>query len=151
MTLERAQPGAGASGFPECVSHRVEASGDLTLTAADVEAVAQRVVSLLREERPVVDAGPRLWTTARVASELGRSEEWVRDHREELGVVTTSGVRPRLMFDPAAVRRWATARDGVVRSEAQKPAPIVGDHGARRRRAGTGVDLLPIGEDRSAA
>jgi hypothetical protein len=122
------------------------------LSPAAVDAVARRVVELLREA-PASEsaAGPLLWTTARTAQELGRSTEWVRDHRHELGVVTTRGARPRLMFDPAAVRQWATARDGVVGSGREKPASP-----RRLRRgpasvSGTGVDLLPVGAQEEAA
>lgn len=53
-----------------------------------VELIARRVVELLREAPAgAVDAGaggPVLWTTGRVAAELGFSAEWVRDHRAEL-------------------------------------------------------------------
>lgn len=119
-----------------------------------VEAIAQRVVELLREE-PVVDAGaagPVLWTTARVAAELGFSAEWVRDHRHELGLVTTSGARPRLMFEAAAVRSWATAREGARGpGERSQEADIPVPRASRRSRSAASrssvpvaVDLLPI-------
>ena len=126
------------------------------LSDADVEAVAAalapKVVELLRGTPAVapVDAVPGLWSTAQVGDFLGRSAEWVRDHRDELGVITTGGVRPRLMFDPGAVRSWATAREGVVRSETRDPASPLGAKRKRSQRMGTGADLLPIRGEQAA-
>lgn len=108
-----------------------------------VEAIARRVVELLREEPATITDAPEpmLWTTSRVAAELGRSAEWVRDHRDELGVVTTSGARPCLMFDRAVVCAWATAREPPT-DVAPQPTPQV-----RRRasRTTSNVPLLRIG------
>lgn len=124
-----------------------------------VEAIARRVVELLREAPAgVVDVGagePVLWTTSRVAAELGFSAEWVRDHRGELGVITTSGTRPRLMFEAAAVRAWATAREGArgtgERSQVAESPPVRRPRRPRSPSSGTGADLLPIrGESRAA-
>lgn len=116
-----------------------------------VEAIARRVVELLRKEPAAAALEPVLWTTARVAAELGRSAEWVRDHRHELGVVTTSGRRPRLLFPAVAVREWATSRGTGERSQAPESPP---PRRSRRRRSaslGTGANLLPIrGESRAA-
>lgn len=118
------------------------------------EVVARRVVELLRSDlAPVVADAPStlVWDTARVAQEIGRSRDFVRDHRHELGVLPAEGDRPRLLFDVEAVRRWATARDEVVRSEGS------GSPQSRRLRRvpasglGTGVDLLPVGSEEKAA
>lgn len=124
-----------------------------------VELIAQRVVELLREAPVgVVDAGagePVLWTTGRVAAELGFSAEWVRDHRAELGVVTMPGARPRLLFEAAAVRAWATAREGArgtgEMSQGAESPPVRRPRRSRSASSGTGADLLPIrGESRAA-
>ena len=136
--------------------HSMEPSDSMEATLPDlVEAIAQRVVELLREAPVgVVDAGagePVLWTTARVAAELGFSAEWVRDHRAELGVVTMPGARPRLLFEAAAVRAWATAREAGERSQAAEAPPARAPRRARRRSSGTGADLLPIRSESRAA
>jgi len=119
------------------------------------EAVARRVVELLADQpsspAPPASTGPRLLTARQVADRLGRSTDWVRSHRVELGQVPGVGARPRLLFDAAAVDHWATARQEVVRSSGES----VSAHPVRARgrglRAGSGVDLLPIRGDRRAA
>lgn len=111
--------------------------------------VADRVVARL-QARPALTE-PAVWTTARVAAELGRSEEWVRDHRHELGVLPAAGVRPRLMFDAGAVRSWATARDGREQSVAADRPPVLAARRVAPSRASSDIDLLPIRGDRSAA
>lgn len=105
-----------------------------------VDAIAARVVELLDERRPIAAGDELVWTTDRVAQELGRSEWWVREHRHELGVLPATGVKPRLLFDAAAVRAWATANA----SDATPPtaAPPVARPG--RRRPVSRPDLLPI-------
>lgn len=111
-----------------------------------VEAIARRVVELLRDDgaADIGPAGPRMWSTARVAAELGRSAEWVRDHRGELGVVTLTGDRPRLLFDPARVCAWATAREVSERSQAAERPQTRPARRSGRASSGTGADLLPI-------
>jgi hypothetical protein len=91
--------------------------------------------------RSASSPGRRLLTVAEVAQLAGRSRDWVRDHRAELGVVTVGhGPRPRLMFDGDAVRRRLSA-------PAPEPYRIGGGQAAaprRRRRPSTTVELLPI-------
>ncbi len=112
------------------------------------EAVARRVVELLADQpsspEPPASTGPRLLTARQVADRLGRSTDWVRSHRAELGQVPGVGARPRLLFDASAVDAWATARDEVVRSPAPDPASPLARARARRPRAGSGTDLLPV-------
>lgn len=131
---------------PERETHRTEPV-DLALLA---DMVAVRVVEMLRPSVPAAD-GPLAWTTGDVARELGRSADWVREHRQELGLLPAVGERPRLMFDPAAVRAWATARHEDVRSVAPEPAPTLAARRPRAARIRTDVDLIPIRGDRSAA
>jgi hypothetical protein len=74
-----------------------------TLDAASVEAVARRVVELMRGEgsssvRGLVDA-------ATLAAELGVTRSWVYEHRVELGAVRLgAGSKPRLRFDVQRAR-----------------------------------------------
>lgn len=117
------------------------------------EIVARRVVEMLRSEPPVVDdqADALVWDTGRVAREIGRSREFVRDHRHELGVLPAEGERPRLLFDAEAVRRWATAREDVVGSGTRESPRARRLRQAPASGLGTGADLLPIGDEEKAA
>ncbi len=119
----------------------VELTEMLEQTNADlVEATAQRVVELLAPHlalltAPATGASPaigRQLTVADVAARLGRSADWVRDHRAELGLLPAEGRRPRLLFDPEAVAVWATARST---GDASQPA---------RSSAATGNAPIPI-------
>jgi len=52
-----------------------------------VDAVARRVVELLREEGAVSRQGPRLLTVAAVAQEFGLSTDWVYANAGRLGAI----------------------------------------------------------------
>lgn len=102
-----------------------------------VEAVARRVVELLREEGYVSPrGGPALLTTRQVAEKLGHSTDWVRQHRHELGVRPGTGTRPRLLFDALAVTRYVTL--GPVDNDPERRTTVL------RRANQPRVDLLPI-------
>jgi hypothetical protein len=79
-----------------------------TLSEADVEAVARRVVELLVEERA---RGARLASAAELARVLGVERSWVYDHAADLGAMRLGdGPRARLRFDvDRALALW-TAR-----------------------------------------
>lgn len=109
------------------------------------EAVARRVVELLDERRAQPSPARRLLSAREVAEVLGRSVDWVREYRHELGVVAGRGARPRLLFDAAAVDRYATACDEVVRSQPDGASVHAAPRRERRPRTGTSVDLLPVG------
>src|SRR5215218_9722279 len=94
------------------------------LHPADVEAIAARVVAMMRDggpdagpqssavraERAAPDAEPRTLTARQVAHRYGVSPDWVRRNRDRLGVVQLgAGRRPRLRFDAAAVEEALTA------------------------------------------
>jgi hypothetical protein len=64
------------------------------LSPESVDAIARRVVDLLRDDLPA-----RLLTPLEVAQRLGRSRAWVYAHRDDLGA-----------------RRRETARDGSGRA-----------------------------------
>jgi len=105
------------------------------LDAESIEAVARRVVELLGDDAPLLDA-------AEVARRLGRSREWVYDHRNELGVVPLGdGPKPRLGFRPERVAAYSTGSRPQDRTEPSS------ERSARRRttrRNGQGADLLPV-------
>jgi hypothetical protein len=112
--------------------------------AALVDAIAARVVELLRSGGPAPAQGGLL-TTRQVAQRLGLSTDWVREHRQELGVLPASGDRPRLLFDPAAVEEFATARMASERSAGPDSTAVPSRLPHRSRaRTGDGPDLLPI-------
>lgn len=104
-----------------------------------VERIACRVVELLRDDAPLLEA-------ADVARRLGRSREWVYRHADELGAVRLGdGERPRLGFEPAKVAAYLSACESSRRTQgATEPAA---KRNPRRRAAvanGQGADLLPI-------
>jgi hypothetical protein len=117
------------------------------LDAAFVEAVARRVVELMRGEgvsssssssssRGLVDA-------ATLAAELGVTRSWVYEHRAELGAIQLgAGTKPRLRFD---VQR---AREALISGSQRPQADIANSAEAKRppvRRRGRprSVDSLP--------
>lgn len=134
---------------PVFASHRM-GEGFVVLAPESVDAVARRVVELLADA-PTETSGPLVWTPAQVAEHVGRSVDWVREHRHDLGVLPAEGERPRLLFDPAAVRAWASARDRSVRSVPTEPASALTSAPRRPRRNRTGADLIPIRETGRAA
>ena len=102
-----------------------------------VDAVARRVVELLREEGAVSREGPRLLTVAAVSQEFGMSTDWVYANAGPLGAIRLgSGPRARLRFDRA------TIADRIAKVASYRSSQC------RRRRRGTREgadgDLLPI-------
>lgn len=96
-----------------------------TVDAAWVEAVALRVVQLMRSGDVVDDR--RLVDAATLASELGVDRSWVYAHRDELGAVRLgSGSKPRLRFN-VQVARAALAR-------ARNEPPALGNAGSVDRK-----------------
>ncbi|MBS1868294.1 MAG: hypothetical protein JSS99_01380 [Actinobacteria bacterium] len=79
------------------------------LSERAIEAIARRVVELLRSEPPRPTGsgvGERLLTAAEVARWWGVERSWVYQHALRLGVIRLGdGPRPRLRFDPALVAR----------------------------------------------
>lgn len=109
------------------------------LDPATIDAIAERVVELLREEG---DAGAELVDAAEIARRFGVSRDWVYEHADRLGAVRLgNGPRARLRFNPAHV---AEALNFPTPPKPRRAKP------RQRRRAD--VELLPInnnrGEDR---
>lgn len=122
-------------------------SPPLTGTALDeasVEAVARRVVELIRTEGDS-PAGRRLVDAATLATELGVERSWVYAHRDELGAIQIgTGSKPRLRFD-VEVAGELLARSTSKESQAsQTPVAASGSSRRRSRRLGSSPDLLPI-------
>ena len=106
-----------------------------------VDAVARRVVELLREEGVVSREGPRLITVAAVSHEFGVSTDWVYANAGPLGAIRLgSGPRARLRFDRA------TIADRIAKVTTHAARDRSSQRGKRRRgtRAGADGDLLPI-------
>src|SRR5689334_18957277 len=95
-------------------SPRNHMSGGPLLQPEFVEAVAQRVVQLLRCEQPTPE-----WIDATEAARgLGVSRSYVYEHSADLGAVRLGGgSKPRLRFDASRL----TALPGSERSVADPP------------------------------
>ncbi|MGH2984851.1 MAG: hypothetical protein ACRDK5_11470 [Solirubrobacterales bacterium] len=123
----------------ECRSFGGDGFMNTAVTDELVEQIARRVVELLREDAPLLDA-------ADVARRLGRSREWVYRHADELGAVRLGdGERPRLGFEPAKVAAFLDACGTGRRTEG--PAKPAAKRTMPRVVApvnGQGGDLLPI-------
>ena len=99
-----------------------------------VDAVARRVVELLREEGAVSREGPRLLTVAAVSQEFGVSTDWVYANARRLGAIRLgSGPRARLRFDRATI----ADRIAKVASHCCS-GPLVAARQATARDAGAG-------------
>ena len=102
----------------------------------EVEAIAERVVELLRREDGV---GEGLIDAAEVARRLGVSRGTVYEKADELGAVRLGeGPRARLRFDPKRIGGRLVAR-GSGRRPSSTPTPLR-DRGQVERRA----ELLPV-------
>jgi len=98
------------------------------LDEAFVEALARRVVELMRSEsnpplaRRMVDA-------ATLAGELGVERSWVYAHRQELGGVQLgTGSKPRLRFDLDTARELLARSTSKEAQAPQTPLPARGCH-----------------------
>jgi hypothetical protein len=106
-----------------------------------VDAVARRVVELLREEAVVSREGPRLLTVAAVSQEFGVSTDWVYANAGRLGAIRLgSGPRARLRFDRATI----ADRIAKVGSRAARDRSSPRGMRPRGAREGADGDLLPI-------
>lgn len=93
------------------------------------EAIARRVVELLREEE-AEERPARLVDAATLARELGVEREWVYAHAEQLGAVRLGGPNGRLRFDRHEVGRRLDGADAAAWRPSRR--------GPRRHRPGTG-------------
>jgi hypothetical protein len=123
-------------------------SAPARLHPADVEAIAQRVVELLDESRATA-APAQLLTPPDVGAQIGRSAEWVRDHRGEFTQARlTDGERPRLLFTAESVDAWLEERSSRPAPTPEPPsgydARVASGPRRRRRRPAPDVELLPV-------
>ena len=106
-----------------------------------VDAVARRVVELLREEGAISREGPRLVTVAAVSQEFGVSTDWVYANAGPLGAIRLgSGPRARMRFDRATI----ADRIAKLASHAARNRSSQGGKRRRGTRDGADGDLLPI-------
>jgi hypothetical protein len=123
-----------------------EAAGNSQLA----EAIARRVVELLRAEEPQRSTG--LVDAAAVARDLEVERDWVYSHATDLGAIRLGGPRGRLRFDLQVVRerlggadpaRWRPSRraarrpvSGRRKSASLTQPPEVESSKAQRRASG---------------
>ncbi len=106
--------------------------------------LAPRIADALRA-RPAAE----LVDAAELARRFALTPEWVRHHKEELGVIRLGedgeGKRPRLRFDPEHVAGVLRRRSEHVRSPDADPPVMVEDRPrGGERRSGNGLDALPV-------
>jgi hypothetical protein len=107
----------------------------LRLHPDSVRELAVAIADELRGELPVP---ARPLTAGEVAQRLGRSPDYVRAHRRELGVLPAEGSRPRLLFDPQRVAEAMRAPQPPSTAEPERKT-----HPRSRTRSGS-ASLLPI-------
>jgi hypothetical protein len=107
----------------------------MTLSPAEIEAIARRVADLIGWAPP--NGALRYVDAATLARRLGVERPWVYAHTSELGAVRLGSGRGRLRFDLQHATR-ALAGDRADRPPAP-PAP----RARRSPRRGARVDLLP--------
>ena len=101
---------------------------------AFADAVARRVVALLREEGELPLQGPRLMTVAQVRDEFGVSADWLYANAEALDAIRLGpGPRARLRFDRHTIAKRITN---------------VASKGPRRRRSERQQKLADVAPDR---
>jgi hypothetical protein len=115
------------------------ASARIKLDPQTIEAVARRVVELLKKQglqnRELVDA-------AELARQLGIERSWVYSHAIELGAVKLGhGAKPRLRFDPEVAARVLRR---VNEGSAADPPARSGKRASQPRGSEGRVELLPI-------
>lgn len=123
--------------------------GPIRLDPESVEAVAQRVAELLRETPPPPPA--KLVSAAELARTMNLSRDWIYSHATELGAVRVgSGKKARLRFElDTALSSWVVCS---VSKRPPEPEPAANEPVSRRRKrrsAGTGTVLLPIGTQKA--
>lgn len=110
------------------------------MRAEDVEAVARRVVALLREEGLVAPAGREMIDATEVARRFGVTADWARRNADRLGAVRLGdGPRARLRFDSAAVEAALTRRSGGGGSDVPSISAPSGPEPRRRPQPTSGA------------
>jgi hypothetical protein len=116
----------------------MRANGPEASNSDFVDAVARRVIELLREEQLPHDV-PRLLTAAQVAKRFGVSTDWVYANASALGAIRMgSGPRARLRFDRTAIENRFAGLGG------RHPRPDGRDRKATPAQTADEDGLLPI-------
>jgi hypothetical protein len=116
----------------------------VNISPATVEALAQSIVRLLREESPL-PLSTQLVDAAEVARRFRLSRAYVYAHADQLGAIRVGdGSRPRLRFDPDRVAERLTARQAGRRSGSQKAACQAKSKLRPRKGRAQSQNLLPI-------
>lgn len=106
-----------------------------------IEAIARRVVELLRDELQSRAVSARLMTAEQVADHLGVSRSWVYEHAQDLGAIKLGpGPKAPLRFDVFKATASFTVRNATSRD--LRPTP--------RLPREAGGNLLPIRGRRDA-
>ena len=82
------------------------------LDAEDVDAIARRVVAIIRDEMPA--APVRLVDAATLARALGVDRSWVYAHAKELHAIRLTDGHGRLRFDLDEVQRCLNGNGGAT-------------------------------------
>jgi hypothetical protein len=110
-----------------------------------IEAIATRVIELLREHTRDLQHPESLIDVAELARRTGLSRTWIYEHARELGAIRLGdGPKARLRFNPDTVKRLLE----------REPPPRVEPAPAKRRRqirAINAIKLLPITSNRPQA
>jgi len=108
------------------------------LDEASIEAVASRVVEMLRSQS--VDTDRELVDVAEAARRFGVSRDWVYGNADQLGAIRLGdGPKARLRFDVQEVEQ-RLAKSKRVESPSASTRPVR----SRRRKTRESVELLPI-------
>ena len=93
----------------------------------DIEAIALRVVALLKDEAARPSATKEFPTASEIAERYGLSTDWVYKYATELGAVPLGNTkRPRLRFPALTVERFMTehAEMRIVTSACRRPPSV---------------------------
>lgn len=119
----------------------------LALTVCQQREILERLEGIGGADEPAPHP-ERLLSAAELAEALGRSRDWVYEHRQLLGGKPVGdGPRPRWWFDLEA------ARTRLAEAESERAAPRPAQTARRRRvdRRRSPTRLLPIKGDEGAA
>jgi hypothetical protein len=110
-----------------------------------IEAIATRVIELLREHTRDLQHPESLIDVAELARRTGLSRTWIYEHARELGAIRLGdGPKARLRFNPDTVKRLL---------EREPPSRVEAAPATRRRqiRVMNDIELLPITSNRPQA
>ena len=113
------------------------------LNSASIDAVAQRVAEILREELPLENA--QYLSATKTAALLGVSRDAVYARADELGASRLGdGPKARLLFDKQRVIGAISCSESKGPSPAKTAASPRDRSKAQTERMGTKTEILPI-------